>query len=391
MKKSQLKWMGLGAWFAMVAAAVVACGGGGGAAPTTQTGTLRLAMTDAPACGYDHVWVSVDRVGVNMNGNAGDGDAGWTDLAISPSRRIDLLALSNGVLEELGAVPLPAGHYSQVRLVLSPNTAGASPPPNAVQPTGGGVAALTTPSGQQSGIKLQANFDVAAGQMADMVLDFDACSSVVKAGNSGQYLLKPVISVIPRTVSAITGSVAGVTMSGTTVSAQQGGATVRATTPDASGNFSIPFLSPGTYTLVITADAHATAVVTSVPAGSTTTVVSPLPITLPSSTMADATGSVLAGTTPVTDATVRATQALSAGPSIEVARKAVDASAATFDLRLPQAAPVKAPYTGAALTFTPDASVAGKYNVEASAAGRAVLTKPVDVTTSTTATLTFTY
>ena len=29
------------------------------------------------------------------------------------------------------------------------------------------------------------------------MLDFDACKSVVKAGNSGQYLLKPVITMIP--------------------------------------------------------------------------------------------------------------------------------------------------------------------------------------------------
>ena len=33
--------------------------------------------------------------------------------------------------------------------------------------------------------------------MADVVLDFDACKSVVKRGNSGQYNLKPVIAVTP--------------------------------------------------------------------------------------------------------------------------------------------------------------------------------------------------
>ncbi|MBT9476878.1 MAG: hypothetical protein IV091_13595, partial [Polaromonas sp.] len=32
-------------------ASLAACGGGGGGS-TAETGTLRLALTDAPACGY---------------------------------------------------------------------------------------------------------------------------------------------------------------------------------------------------------------------------------------------------------------------------------------------------------------------------------------------------
>ena len=64
-------------------------------------------------------------------------------------------------------------------------------------PTGGTETALTTPSGQQSGLKMNVDIDVAADKVADVVLDFDACKSVVKRGNSGQYNLKPVIAVIP--------------------------------------------------------------------------------------------------------------------------------------------------------------------------------------------------
>src|SRR5205814_1338486 len=159
-----------------VVAGVVACGGGGDGGSAAQ-GSMRFALTDAPSCGYDHVWVTVEKVSVHQSSSASDTDAGWTDLTLSPARRIDLVTLTNGVLEELGTVPLAAGHYSQVRLVLASNTAGANPPANAVQPTGGSVVALTTPSGQQSGLKLKANADVAGGQMADLVLDFDACSS----------------------------------------------------------------------------------------------------------------------------------------------------------------------------------------------------------------------
>jgi len=346
------------------------------------------------------VWVTVEKIRVHTSSTAQDGDAGWSELALSPARRIDLLGLTNGVLEELGSMPLPAGHYSQVRLVLSADAAGANPPVNAVQPTGGQVVALTTPSGQQSGVKLAANVDVAAGQLVDLVLDFDACSSVVHAGNSGRYLLKPVVSVVPRTVTGITGSVTStLTMSSTTISAQQDGAVVRSTMPDATGKFAIPYLAPGTYTLVITSDAHATGVVTSVPAGSTTTVVSPTAIELAPSTMANVTGTVTASTlsggttvtTVITDATIRATQALTGGPTIEVARKPVDATLGSYSLSLPMAAPAKAAYTGSALTFSPDASVAGKYTIESQAPGLSTMTKPADVSSSSSSQVNFAY
>lgn len=400
-KSSNLQWIGLAAWSGIVVAGVVACGGGGdgGAAQ----GSMRFAMTDAPACGYDHVWVTVEKVSVHTSATATDTDAGWTDLTLSPARRIDLLTLTNGVLEELGTLPLAAGHYSQVRLVLASNAAGASTPANAVQPTGGSVVALSTPSGQQSGLKLQAHTDVAPGQMADLVLDFDACRSVVKSGNAGQYQLKPVISVVPRIVSGIQGAVTTtLTLSSTTISAQQNGAVVRSTTPDSSGNFSIPFLSAGTYTLVITSDGRATGVVTSVPAGTTTTVVSTAaaPIVLPTSSMADVTGTVTASTlsngstvtAAVTDATMRALQALTGGPQIEVAHQPVD-GAGSYHFRLPMAAPVKGTYTAGTttLTLTPDSAVAGKYTIEASAPGRSTLTKPADVSSSSSAQVNFGY
>ncbi|MEJ6020698.1 DUF4382 domain-containing protein [Ramlibacter sp. PS4R-6] len=397
MASGKLQWIGLGVWSSVVAAAMVACGGGGGS-PSNAEATMRFAITDAPACGYDHVWVTVEKVRVHTSGSAADADAGWTELAVTPARRVDLLTLTNGVLEELGSTPLAPGHYSQVRLVLAANTAGAATPANAVQPTGGAVVPLSTPSGQQSGLKLQANVDVAAGQMADLVLDFDACRSVVKAGNSGQYNLKPVVSVVPRIGSAIQGSLAtSLVPAATTISAQQNGVTVRSTAPDAAGNFSLPFLQAGTYTLVITSDAHATGVIANVPAGSTNTVLSTTPITLPTSAMANVSGTVTATsgtpatTSPVTDATLRATQSLTGGPVIEVARQNADATTGGYVLRLPMAAPVKATFGGTTLTFAADAAVAGKYSIESTAPGRATVVKPADVSTSGAVTVDFAY
>src|SRR5665647_991192 len=92
---------------------VAACGGGGGgdAAPAAGTGTLGVSLTDAPACGYDAVNVTVVKVRAHQSSSAADTDAGWTDITLSPARKINLIGLTNGVLDNLGETPLTAGHY----------------------------------------------------------------------------------------------------------------------------------------------------------------------------------------------------------------------------------------------------------------------------------------
>ena len=395
-------------WIAALgfAATLAACGGGGGGgAPVAGEGTLRVALTDAPSCGYDHVWVTIEKVSVHQSSTAAETASGWTDITLSPARRVDLLALTNGVLEELGSTPLAAGSYSQIRLVLASNSGtGTTSVANAVQPTGGAVIPLSTPSAQQSGLKLQAHFDVAAGQMADVVLDFDACKSIVKAGNSGNYNLKPVVSVVPRIVTGLQGFVTTtLALSSTTVSAQQNGVTVRATAPDATGKFSIPFLATGTYTLVVASEGRATGVVTNVPVGTVTTVINgtSTAIVLPASAMADVTGAVSlistsAGgtvTAALTDATVSASQALTGGPTILLGGQAVDATLGTYRFHLPVAAPVKAAYTSPTtpLVFAADTAVAGKYTIGVQSPGRTAQTKPADISSGTSAAVNFSY
>src|SRR5512143_2533876 len=161
-------------------------GGAGGSGGTGGSGTLRVALTDAPACGYDHVYITVDRVRVHASSSAMDSDGGWSEVIVNPAQRIDLLDLTNGVLAELGQTPLPAGQYTQVRLVLRPN--GAGMPANAIVPSGSmSEIPLDTPSATQSGLKLVHGFTVQPNTMTDRVLDFDACRSIVKRGASGRY------------------------------------------------------------------------------------------------------------------------------------------------------------------------------------------------------------
>ena len=394
LKKSWSRW---GAAAALGAAGLlVACGGGGGT--VTGSGSLRMALTDAPSCGYDHVWVTVDRVRVHTSASAQDADSGWQELVLQPARRIDLLALTNGALEELGQTPLPAGSYSQVRLVLASNGPGQTQA-NAVQPTGGTITPLDTPSAQQSGLKLQANFQVAEGQLADLVLDFDACRSVVPRGNSGRYNLKPVVSVFPRLVAGIEGFVTpSLAATGATVSAQQGGSPVRSTLADPStGRFSLPYLPGGSYTVVVGGNGSATAVVTGVPV-STTTGITTLntvsnPITPPASVMQAVSGTVNVGGTAPSGASVRALQALTipvgATTTVELASTAVDADAGTWSLSLPRAAPVVATFlpsgvagtAGTLGSFIPDTTAAGRVRLQAVSPGLLPQESNVDLAT----------
>ena len=152
---------------------LASCGGGGGGGiegTGSALGTMRLSMTDAPACGFDAVHVTVERVRVHQSAGAVDADAGWSEVVLNPAKRLDLLTLTNGVLEPLGQTDLPAGKYTQMRLVLAPNTT-AAPLANSVTPTGGAETELTTPSAQQTGLKLNVNLDVPAGKVADFSLE----------------------------------------------------------------------------------------------------------------------------------------------------------------------------------------------------------------------------
>ena len=345
------------------------CGGGGGIGGTANDfGTMHLSITDAPACGYDAVHVTIDKVRVHQSSAAADADGGWSEVVLAPAKRIDLLMLTNGVLEELGQTALPAGKYTQMRLVLASNSGG-NPLANSVTPTGAAETALTTPSAQQSGIKLNVDIDIVAGKVADFVIDFDACKSVVKRGNLGQYNLKPVVTVVPvlsdaglRVVGYVAPSIAGVA---TNVSVQFNGLPVKATIPDVTGKFVLYPVPAGSYDLVVTSAGHVTAVMTGVPVISTAyTYVNSaaLPIAPALTAMRPVSGTVAPAT-----ATVRAMQAFIGGPVIEVAWAAVDATSGAFEFSLPINAPVKTAYVAnpLSLNFVADAGAAGQYSLEA--------------------------
>ncbi len=367
--------------------------GSGGSGGGSGTGTLAVSLTDSPACGFDAVNVTVSKVRVHQSDSASDGNPGWSDITLDPPRKINLLDLNdptqpNLALDRLGETPLTAGHYTQLRLVLVPNRPG-QPPANSVvlstQPAT--EIPLETPSGIQSGIKLIHEFDVASGQRVDLLLDFDACKSVVARSN-GTYALKPVIKVMALVLNGIQGFLATslfpsqVNVNNVMVSAQAGGEIVRTTVPNArTGEFFLARLAPGNYDVVITADSHATAVIASVPVASSTSITTistnVVPFTLDPSNSQSITGTVTLD--PADDdgaVLVAAKQTLNPGPTVTVKAQVATLMAGnpvgdySYALTLPIGAPSLGQYGTSLpipLTAAAQSAVAGVYTVQSSA------------------------
>lgn len=366
----------IGATAVAATALLAACGGGGGGSSATE-GTLSVRLTDGQSCTYKAVYVTIEKVRVHRSASASDSDGGWEELVLDTPLRVDLMTLRNGVFQNLGSLPLEAGDYSQVRLVLAEN-AGGPPYANELTLEDDSVIALSTPSAQQSGLKLNVHMSIAAGETAELVLDFDPCQSVVKRGNSGHYNLKPVVSAYFEEVSAISGTA----LAGATVSAQVDGVPVKATVADAEGRFLLWPMVAGDYDVVVNAPTLANAALTGVviPDDDTTVDVGALDVpdntgsvTIPGSVAADADLVAL----------VRATQAVGA-TTIEVAAQplGVTAGGSTgYSFTLAAGAPVTLPWASGTVGYSftagaPDATA--DYTVEASAEGYA--TQSVAVT-----------
>lgn len=252
-------------WFGLaLAVAVISACGGGGSGGDGGSGNLSVSLTDSTLPGFQAIYVTVDQVQAHP-----DGDGGWVTVG-TPHKTVDLLKLINGVREELGVASLAAGHYTQLRLVLG-SSPGAGlnllsqlhPFANYFIDDSNAVVELKVPSGLQTGIKIVRGFDINANQTTELLLDFDAMRSVVMAGSSGLWLLKPTIKVLDTAdysiVDGIVRDAIGAGIAGVMVSAQRVDTTAAdekdkviveaATITGADGRYRL-FLAPGDYNLV---------------------------------------------------------------------------------------------------------------------------------------------
>ncbi len=194
----------------------------------------KVRMTDAPGP-YSEVNVDIRSVEVT-------GDNGHTVMLNTTAGIYNLLDFSNGVDTLLATSTLANANVKQIRLILGSN--------NTIVKDGI-TYPLSTPSAEQSGLKLLVHQTLQADVENNILIDFDANTSVVETG-SGTYKLKPVLRTV---VTATTGNIAGsITPAGTlaVVSATSATSLVYTSSVDADGNFRIVGLPPGTYSVTVT-------------------------------------------------------------------------------------------------------------------------------------------
>lgn len=258
----------------VMATLISGCGGGGDTATTAvaPTGVLSLSMTDAPLkLGEDVTEVNIAVIGIEYNH-----EGNWITADDFEPQTFNLLDLQNGESLHLGDMILPAGHYTEIRFKLAaPEKDGdiKSNPDCNITFADGTSEPLFVPSGGQSGYKGKGEFDITADAKIAVTADFDVHKSIVVAGNSGKYLLKPVIRlVVTELSSTISGTVVNVADYNATTDSlvvytyENGAYSTDELVPNdgiifensvssgdvnmIDGNFTLAFLEEGSYSLV---------------------------------------------------------------------------------------------------------------------------------------------
>jgi len=162
----------------------------------TNKGTLNLSITDAPidSDGITGVFITVTEVQYHTSGN------NWAVFEdFEGPEKFNLLELTRGESEMLGSFEMESGKYTQLRFMLDAPVLDMGPVSNPgcyLEFEDGTTQDLFVPSGFETGYKAVGEFSVPINGSIDVTADFDVRRSVVKAGASGKYILKPTIRLI---------------------------------------------------------------------------------------------------------------------------------------------------------------------------------------------------
>ncbi len=202
---------------------------------------MNVYLTDGPGA---YSAVNIDIQDVQIHTGSDTSESSWQSLHLIEPGEYNLLDFNNGLDTLIASIDLPAGKVSQIRLVLGSNN-------NVV--LNGITYSLTTPSAQESGLKLNLDANLVAGVAYNLWLDFDAGKSIVQAGNSGNFILKPVIRAFVKAESgAITGIALPITAKASIYAIAPGNDTVATTIANPlTGMFQVNGLPAGTYSVAV--------------------------------------------------------------------------------------------------------------------------------------------
>ena len=254
--------------------ALAACGGGGSstgatvpAGPGTSAMTIGMVDGQLQMSGdtITAVTLGIDKVEV-----VGNGSQPAVVTTYSTPNQVNLLSLTSPASPLTFTGTIPAGTYSQIRLLLDTATTtitytdsgGVSHTaplsvPSATGPANGLGSGSSADNGDgpgTAGVKVNVSLNAQSGNSYGFLLDFNAGQSIVLTGN-GTFMMKPVIVATAQNLAgSLSGTVknaVGAAVQSAEVEAIQGTTVVNAGVTDASGNFTINALPAGSYTLKI--------------------------------------------------------------------------------------------------------------------------------------------
>ena len=169
----------------VVLLALAGCGGSDG------SGSMSLAVADAPVDGANKV--VVEFTGVELIPDSGNP----VTITFPAPKTIDLLSDSGTASAQLFSQPIPAGSYSQIRLMV---LADGNPSNSYIILSDGTMHGLQVPSGSETGLKLVSGFTVPVSGVVDYTIDFDLRQAITcPPGQAPACILKPVERLVDNT------------------------------------------------------------------------------------------------------------------------------------------------------------------------------------------------
>ena len=158
-----------------------------GGTSTAEKSSFFLRLTDAPIDNAAKVVITLLSVELIASGPDRSVLFEFTEPKV-----IDLLQLQGTqTIELLSNMEIDAGEYNEIRLVIDDSGMNSF-----IELSDGATHALKIPSGSTSGLKLKGSIVIPSNKPGKFTIDFDVRQSIVHAGKSSNYLLKPVLRIV---------------------------------------------------------------------------------------------------------------------------------------------------------------------------------------------------